>query len=62
MQNKTVEIGDIVVLKKPHACGENRWEVTRLGVDVKLKCLNCGHEVMLERVKFNKKLKKKVGI
>lgn len=54
------ELGDIVQMKKPHACGANRWEVTRVGADIKIKCLGCGHLVMLTRRDFTKKLKKVV--
>lgn len=50
-------LGDIVVMKKPHACGENRWEVIRIGADFKIKCLNCGHIVMITRKDFEKKVK-----
>ncbi len=59
MQNK-IELGDNVIMKKPHACGENKWQITRLGVDLKLKCMGCGHEIMMDRLEFYKKFKKKV--
>ena len=52
------KLGDIIVMKKPHACGENRWEVIRLGADIKVKCLGCGHIVMIPRAEFKKKFKK----
>ncbi|MCH4009332.1 DUF951 domain-containing protein [Companilactobacillus sp.] len=51
-------LGDIVTMKKPHACGENRWEVIRLGADIKIKCMGCGHIVMIPRAEFKKKFKK----
>ena len=51
-------LGDIVMMKKNHACGENRWEITRTGADVKLKCCGCGHVIMMDRVEFMKKGKK----
>ncbi|MCH4056869.1 DUF951 domain-containing protein [Lapidilactobacillus gannanensis] len=51
-------LGDIVQMKKPHACGANRWEIIRLGADIKIRCLGCGHIVMLPRRDFTKKLKK----
>ena len=51
-------LGDIVMMKKQHACGQNRWEVTRLGADIKVRCLGCGHDVMLKRAYFNKRFKK----
>ncbi|WP_204120010.1 DUF951 domain-containing protein [Levilactobacillus wangkuiensis] len=52
------DLGDLVEMKKAHPCGTNRWEITRMGVDIKIKCTNCGHVVMLSRREFEKKLKK----
>lgn len=52
------EVGTKVIMKKGHPCGENKWEVVRTGVDIKIKCLGCGRLVMLPRVEFNKKIKK----
>ena len=54
-------LNDKVVMKKPHACGTNEWEITRVGVDIKLKCINCGREIMMDRLEFEKKLKKIIG-
>ncbi|NLA32798.1 MAG: DUF951 domain-containing protein [Mollicutes bacterium] len=54
-------LNDTVIMKKNHACGTNEWKITRVGVDIKIKCLNCQREVMLERKQFEKKLKKIVG-
>ena len=51
-------LGDKVILKKPHACGENLWEIVRVGADVKLKCMHCGRVVMLDRLEFLKRGKK----
>ncbi len=45
------EIGDIVRTKKPHPCGSKIWEITRVGVDFKLKCKGCDHVVILDRQK-----------
>lgn len=50
--------GDIVKMKKAHPCGENRWKILRYGADVKLRCLGCGRDVLLERPKFRKHAKK----
>ncbi|HHW31378.1 MAG TPA: DUF951 domain-containing protein [Clostridiaceae bacterium] len=52
------KIGDIVELKKEHPCGSKQWEITRTGVDFKIKCLGCSHLVMLPRTKFEKSVKK----
>lgn len=58
---KKYKLNDQVILKKPHACKTNLWTIIRLGVDIKLKCNGCNHEVMLDRLVFEKKLKKIVG-
>ena len=52
--------GTKVIMKKPHPCGTNLWEIVRTGVDVKLKCVNCSRVVMLDRLKFEKRVKKVV--
>ena len=61
MKNESLVLGDIIEMKKAHACGNKTWEVTRLGVDIKLKCTGCGHEIMMDRVELYKKMKKKVN-
>ena len=50
--------GDIVMMKKAHQCGTNRWKITRVGADIKIECQGCGHIVMMTRQKFDKGLKK----
>lgn len=50
-------INDKVIMKKPHACGTNEWVITRVGVDIKIKCVNCSHEIMMDRLEFLKKVK-----
>ena len=56
------QIGSLVEMKKPHACTikatgkkANEWEVTRLGADIKIRCTNCDHVVMMSRHDFEKK-------
>lgn len=56
--NKSFELGDQVIMKKPHACKNNLWTITRVGADVKIKCNNCNREIMMDRLEFMKKLKK----
>ena len=46
-----VRLGDILVMKKAHPCGEKKWLVLRTGADFRLRCLGCGHEVMTPRFK-----------
>ena len=52
---------DNVIMKKQHACGTNLWTITRVGVDVKIKCKKCGREIMMDRLEFCKKLKKVIS-
>ena len=52
------EVGDIVKLKKKHPCGSDKWKIIRIGADIKLKCLGCGHIVMLDYTAFIKRMKK----
>ena len=54
----TFGLGDRVILKKTHACGENLWEIVRVGADVKLKCSGCERVIMLDRLEFLKRAKK----
>lgn len=55
------QMHDVVQMKKAHPCGENSWEIIRLGADIRIKCQGCGHSVMLPRREFQKKLKKVTG-
>ena len=50
-------LGDVVRLRKQHACGTTDWEVVRLGADIGIRCLGCGHRVLLPRSKFEKSVK-----
>ena len=52
------KLNDHVIMKKPHACGTNEWIITRVGVDIKIKCVKCGHEIMMDRLEFEKKLRR----
>jgi hypothetical protein len=50
-------VGDVVRLRKPHACGGHDWRVYRLGADIGLSCETCSRRVMLERRTLEKRLK-----
>ncbi len=53
-----VRVGDTLELKKAHPCGSHRWLVLRVGMDFKIRCGGCGHELMLPRSKVEKNIKK----
>lgn len=55
-------LGDLLVLKKPHACQTNCWEVLRLGADIRLKCMGCGHIILLTRGEVQRRLKKTLAV
>ncbi len=52
-----IRLNDILVMKKPHPCGDKRWKVLRTGADFRMKCLGCGHEVMVARLKAEKNIR-----
>lgn len=54
---KEFKIHDKVIMKKQHACGSNEWIIIRDGVDIKIKCIKCNREIMMDRLEFKKKLK-----
>lgn len=51
------QTGDIIKLKKPHPCGSKEWEVLRVGMDFRLKCMGCGHQIMLPRKQVEKSVR-----
>lgn len=55
------KIGEIIKMKKPHPCGANQWEITRVGMDFRLKCQGCGHQVMLPRKQVEKNFRGKLS-
>ena len=53
-----LKVGDIVELKKQHACGNKEFEITRVGMDIKIKCTQCERVIMLDRETVEKRIKK----
>ena len=53
-----IQVNDILLMKKPHPCGSREWLVLRTGMDFRLRCCGCGHEVMLPRSKAEKNIRK----
>lgn len=53
-----VQVGDVLEMKKKHPCGSVRFLVLRSGMDFRIRCLGCGHEVMVPRVKAEKNIRK----
>ncbi len=57
-----VRPGDVVQMKKLHACGTDRWVVLYAGADMRIKCCGCGRVVLLDRQRFNSRLKRRLAI
>ncbi len=53
------QVGDVIKMKKAHPCGTNQWEITRVGMDFRLKCKGCGRQVMLPRKQVEKSFRGK---
>ena len=56
-----VRVGDTLVMKKQHPCGGKRFEVLRVGMDFKIRCITCGREVMVPRSRAERNIKKIEG-
>lgn len=54
------DLYDVVEMKKAHPCGNKnkKFQIIRMGADIKIKCLACGRVIMLDRESFEKRIKK----
>lgn len=53
-----LQVGDVVQVKKKHPCGSDQWRIMRRGMDFRIRCQGCDHEIWLPRPKFEKMIKK----
>ncbi len=53
----TISVGQRVQMKKGHPCGANSWLIIRVGMDIRLKCENCGRSVLIPRSRFIRRVK-----
>ncbi len=61
MENKKLEIGQIIEMKKEHPCGSKEWKIWRTGIDIGMECLGCGRRIMVPRKKVEKGIKRIVS-
>lgn len=54
METMDLRVGDIIKMKKQHPCGTNSWKLLRVGMDIRMECTGCGHQVMLPRKQVEK--------
>lgn len=52
-----IQVGDHLLMKKEHPCGSREWLVLRIGMDFRMRCCGCGHEIMVPRSKIEKNVK-----
>lgn len=53
-----IKVGDRLEMKKPHPCGCRIFIVDRIGMDFKMTCEGCSHQVILPRNKAEKNIRK----
>lgn len=53
---RDLRIGDVLRLRKPHACGGEEWEVVRLGTEIGLRCRQCARRVLIERTMIERRV------
>ena len=58
MQIIRMKVGDTLELKKPHPCGDKRFRIMRVGSEIRIVCLGCGRDMVLDRVKLEKAIRK----
>lgn len=56
-----IRIGDVVRMKKQHPCGSYEWEILRVGMDFRMRCAGCGHQVMMPRKQAEKYIRQIVN-
>ena len=54
---ENIEVNDRVFLRKTHPCGGREWTVVRIGADIGLECLTCGHKIFLSRRDLARRIK-----
>ncbi len=61
MEFMKFKVDDTIELKKPHPCGSKQFQVMRVGSEVRIKCLGCSHDMVMDRIKLEKATKKIVA-
>lgn len=55
-----LRVGDTLVLRKKHPCGGNRFSLLRIGAEVRMRCVTCGHDMVMDRLKLEKAIKQQI--
>ena len=51
-------LGDVLELKKPHPCGGRSFTVLRVGGEMRIRCMTCGHDMVIDRIKLEKAVRR----
>jgi hypothetical protein len=52
-----LELDDIIRLRKKHPCGSDEWQITQVGLDIRIRCMGCQRQVVLDRLVLERKIK-----
>ena len=52
---------DVLELKKNHPCGAKTFAVLRIGSEVRIRCTGCGRDMVIERVKLEKSIRRVIS-
>lgn len=53
-----INVGDLLETKKPHPCGNNHFEVLRVGMDFRIRCVKCNKQIWIARSNLEKRVKR----
>lgn len=62
MTKMEYELGEVVQFRKKHPCGNDTWEILRVGMDFRIRCLECKRVILLSRQKFEKSVKRRLNV
>ena len=61
MEPVAFRLGERITLRKAHPCGGVEWRVERLGADIGMRCLTCGHYVLTPRSKLQRAVRRRAA-
>jgi len=53
----SIKLGDKIKLKKKHPCGNDEWQIDKLGTDIGITCTKCRHHVLIRRSTLERRIK-----
>lgn len=58
MKILSIHVGDILHMKKKHACGGDSFDCLRVGSDIRIRCRKCLRDITVPRIKLESSIKK----